>query len=54
MGVKQATYARMESGKALPRVTTVKNIAQAFGIQYSQLEAVNPAEAVRNEIEAGA
>jgi DNA-binding XRE family transcriptional regulator len=38
MGVKQATYARMESGKALSRVTTVKNIAQALGIHYSQLD----------------
>jgi DNA-binding XRE family transcriptional regulator len=37
MGVNQATYARMESGKSLPRVATIKNIAQALGIRYSQL-----------------
>jgi DNA-binding XRE family transcriptional regulator len=38
MGVKQATYARMESGKTLPRVATIKSIAQALGIQFPQLD----------------
>jgi DNA-binding XRE family transcriptional regulator len=38
MGVKQATYARMESGRTLPRTATVKRIAQALGIQYSLLD----------------
>ena len=38
MGVNQATYAKMESGKTTPRVATLKNIAQALGVQYSQLD----------------
>jgi DNA-binding XRE family transcriptional regulator len=38
MGVTQATYAKMESGKTSPRVATLKNIALALDIHYFQLD----------------
>ena len=41
MGVTQPVYARMESGKASPRMSSLKKIAKAFGINYLQLDATD-------------
>ncbi|MDL2207766.1 helix-turn-helix transcriptional regulator [Desulfovibrio sp. OttesenSCG-928-F20] len=38
MEIKQSTYARMESGKVSPRTATLKKIATAMAIHYSQLD----------------
>jgi DNA-binding XRE family transcriptional regulator len=38
MAVSQSAYARMERGHAVPRIATLKSIAKAMGINYSQLD----------------
>jgi DNA-binding XRE family transcriptional regulator len=38
IGVKQSTYAHMESGKVRPRISTLQSISQALGIHYLQLD----------------
>jgi DNA-binding XRE family transcriptional regulator len=38
MGISQSAYARMERGQAAPRIATLKNIAEAMGVHYSQLD----------------
>lgn len=38
MDVQQSTYARMESGKVEPRISTLRRIAEALGIEAGQLD----------------
>lgn len=38
MTISQSAYARMERGQATPRIATLKGIAKAMGIHYSQLD----------------
>ena len=38
MNTSQSSYARMERGQADVRIATLKNIAKAMGIHYSQLD----------------
>ena len=38
MGIKQPAFARMESGKVKPRLSTIKKIAKALGITHRQLD----------------
>lgn len=38
MGISQSAYARMERGQGSPRIATLKNIAKAMGLHYSQLD----------------
>ena len=39
MNVSQPVYARMESGKVNPRISTLRRIAKVFGIDAAQLPA---------------
>jgi len=38
MNISQPVYARMESGKVTPRVSTLRRIAKALGIDAAQLD----------------
>jgi len=38
MGVTQPVYARMESGKTTTRLSSLKKIAKAFGVNHEQLD----------------
>ncbi|MCL1925518.1 MAG: helix-turn-helix domain-containing protein [Syntrophorhabdaceae bacterium] len=38
MNVSQPVYARMESGKVNPRISTLRRIAKVFGIDAAQLD----------------
>ena len=38
MGIKQPSYARMENRQVAPRLATLKKVAAAMGIHYSQLD----------------
>ena len=38
MEISQSAFARMERGQAVPRMATLKKIAQAMGLHYSQLD----------------
>ena len=38
MNVSQPVYARMESGKVKPRISTLRRIAKALGIDAAQLD----------------
>ena len=38
MNVSQSVYARMESGKVKPRLSTLRKIARAFGIDAVQID----------------
>ena len=37
MGITQPAYAKLESGKAQPRITTCKRLAAAMGVEWEQL-----------------
>jgi DNA-binding XRE family transcriptional regulator len=39
MGVSQAAYAKMEAAGSKPRVSTLKKIAAAMGVEWEQLRA---------------
>jgi DNA-binding XRE family transcriptional regulator len=38
MGISQSVYARMESGKVRPRISTLRRISKALGVDAAQLD----------------
>ncbi|MEX6430116.1 MULTISPECIES: helix-turn-helix transcriptional regulator [Ferrimicrobium] len=37
VGIGRATVARIETGKCVPRMTTIRNLAEVFGVSTQEL-----------------